>query len=141
VETFCAVTSATPAEASFFLEGHNWALESAIRSFYDSSEVDADGPDLAPQPPPPATDDEGEDYVGGDKDEEDALVFLYDFLLIAIQRKFHLVLDVFSARFFIYSNSGKTSYMYCCIVRFLLGKNKTLFYFVFFVYVVYRNKW
>ncbi|KAM0853598.1 hypothetical protein ACQ4PT_050965 [Festuca glaucescens] len=77
VESFCAVTSATPAEASFFLEGHNWALESAVRSFYDSSEVDADGPDPAPQPPPPAADDgadsEDEDYVGGggDKDEDD----------------------------------------------------------------------
>ncbi|CAM0909908.1 unnamed protein product [Alopecurus aequalis] len=76
VESFCAVTSATPAEASFFLEGHNWALESAVRSFYDSTEVDADGPDPAPLPPLPAADDgpesEDEDYVGGgDKDEDD----------------------------------------------------------------------
>ncbi|KAM0829816.1 hypothetical protein ACQ4PT_066639 [Festuca glaucescens] len=68
VESFCAVTSATPAEASFFLEGHNCALESAVRSFYDSSEVDADGPD--PAPPPPAADDEDEDY-SRDKDEDD----------------------------------------------------------------------
>ena len=40
VESFCAVTSATPDEAAFFLEGHNWALESAVRSFYDNTEVD-----------------------------------------------------------------------------------------------------
>jgi UBX domain-containing protein 1 len=78
VESFCAVTSATPAEASFFLEGHNWALESAVRSFYDSTEVDADGPDPAPQPPPPppaadgGAESEDEDYVGGgDKDDDD----------------------------------------------------------------------
>ncbi|XP_044957969.1 plant UBX domain-containing protein 4-like [Hordeum vulgare subsp. vulgare] len=80
VESFCAVTSATPDEAAFFLEGHNWALESAVRSFYDNTEVDADGPDPAPQPlpppPPPASadgaDSEDEDYAGGgDKDEDD----------------------------------------------------------------------
>uniref|UniRef100_A0ACD5UHZ8 Uncharacterized protein n=1 Tax=Avena sativa TaxID=4498 RepID=A0ACD5UHZ8_AVESA len=77
VESFCAVTSATPAEASFFLEGHNWALESAVRSFYDSTEADADGPDPVPPPPAPAANDaaesEDEDYVGGggDKDEDD----------------------------------------------------------------------
>lgn len=76
MESFCAVTSATPDEASFFLESHNWALESAVRSFYDSTEVDAAGPDPAPQPPPPAAEDgaesEDEDYVGGgDKDEDD----------------------------------------------------------------------
>ncbi|XP_047074326.1 plant UBX domain-containing protein 4-like [Lolium rigidum] len=77
VDSFCAVTSATPAEAAFFLEGHNWALESAVRSFYDSSEADADGPDPAPLPQAPAARDgaesEDEDYVlgGGDKDEDD----------------------------------------------------------------------
>ncbi|XP_051199291.1 plant UBX domain-containing protein 3 isoform X2 [Lolium perenne] len=80
VDSFCAVTSATPAEAAFFLEGHNWALESAVRSFYDSSEADADadGPDPAPLPALPAArdgaDSEDEDYVvdgGGDKDEDD----------------------------------------------------------------------
>ncbi|EMS67481.1 hypothetical protein TRIUR3_31091 [Triticum urartu] len=54
VESFCAVTSATPDEATFFLEGHNWALEAVVRSFYDNTEVDADGPDPAPQPPPAA---------------------------------------------------------------------------------------
>ncbi|KAM0906637.1 hypothetical protein ACQ4PT_016656 [Festuca glaucescens] len=85
VESFCAVTSATPAEASFFLEGHNWALESAVRSFYDSTEVDADGPDPAPQPLPPAADDgadsEDEDYVGGggkDEDDEDYVAGVED---------------------------------------------------------------
>ncbi|VAI90412.1 unnamed protein product [Triticum turgidum subsp. durum] len=61
VESFCAVTSATPDEAAFFLEGHNWALEAAVRSFYDNTEVDADG-----------ADSEDEDYLGvGDKDEGD----------------------------------------------------------------------
>uniref|UniRef100_M8CJP0 Uncharacterized protein n=1 Tax=Aegilops tauschii TaxID=37682 RepID=M8CJP0_AEGTA len=55
VESFCAVTSATPDEAAFFLEGHNWALEAAVRSFYDNTEVDADGPDPAPQTPPAVT--------------------------------------------------------------------------------------
>ena len=80
VESFCAVTSATPDEAAFFLESHNWALESAVRSFYDSTEGDADGPDPAPQPQPPplavadddGADSEDEDYVGrGDEDEDD----------------------------------------------------------------------
>ena len=52
VQAFCAVTSATPDEAAFFLEGHNWALEAAVRSFYDNTEVDADVPDPAPRPPP-----------------------------------------------------------------------------------------
>ncbi|TVU08241.1 hypothetical protein EJB05_41638 [Eragrostis curvula] len=79
VESFCAVTSATPQEAAFFLESHNWALESAVRSFYDSAEGDANGDaaDLVPRPvaPPAAVDgaeSEDEDYVGGgDEDEED----------------------------------------------------------------------
>ncbi|KAL6603794.1 hypothetical protein ACP70R_044155 [Stipagrostis hirtigluma subsp. patula] len=82
VESFCAVTSATPEEAAFFLESHNWALESAVRSFYDSADGDADA-DADPAPPPPAQDagdgaeSEDEDYVGGgggggaDEDDED----------------------------------------------------------------------
>jgi UBX domain-containing protein 1 len=81
VESFCAVTSATPHEAFFFLESHNWALESAVRSFYDSAEGDADAADpMAPPAAQPAagdvaeSEDEDEDYVGGgagDDDEED----------------------------------------------------------------------
>ncbi|KAL5199987.1 hypothetical protein ABZP36_021190 [Zizania latifolia] len=80
VESFCAVTSATPDEAAFFLESHNWALDSAVRSFYDSTDGDAEGDaaDPAPQPLPPPADDgdadseEDEDYVGGgDEDQDD----------------------------------------------------------------------
>ncbi|KAL6873454.1 hypothetical protein ACP4OV_013536 [Aristida adscensionis] len=92
VESFCAVTSATPEEAAFFLESHNWALESAVRSFYDSADGDADADaDADPAPPPPAPpagdaadsededyvaaaggeDEEDEDYVGGDDDDDD----------------------------------------------------------------------
>ncbi|KAF0931377.1 hypothetical protein E2562_004515 [Oryza meyeriana var. granulata] len=86
VESFRAVTSATPNEAAFFLESHNWALESAVRAFYDSADGDgdaaadaADPPPSQPPPPPPADDgadsvDEDEDYVGGgdeDQDDED----------------------------------------------------------------------
>ncbi|XP_062229327.1 plant UBX domain-containing protein 4-like [Phragmites australis] len=80
VESFCAVTSATPEEAAFFLESHNWALESAVHSFYDSADGDGDAgaADPAPPPPPPAAGDdaesEDEDYVGGgdvDRDDED----------------------------------------------------------------------
>ncbi|OEL22190.1 Plant UBX domain-containing protein 4 [Dichanthelium oligosanthes] len=86
VESFCGITSATPEEAAFFLEGHNWALESAVRSYYDSADGDAgaeaDAADPAPPlpPPPPADgggeDSEDEDYVGGgvgddDKEDED----------------------------------------------------------------------
>ncbi|KAG8094887.1 hypothetical protein GUJ93_ZPchr0012g19334 [Zizania palustris] len=78
VESFCAVTSATSDEAAFFLESHNWALDSAVRSFYDST--DGDAADPAPQPLPPPADDDGadpeeeDDYVGGgdeDQEEED----------------------------------------------------------------------
>uniref|UniRef100_A0A0E0LDR7 UBX domain-containing protein n=1 Tax=Oryza punctata TaxID=4537 RepID=A0A0E0LDR7_ORYPU len=85
VESFCGVTSATPQEAAFFLESHNWALESAVRSFYDSADGDvgeaggdeADPPPRQPPLPPPAddgADSEDEDYVGGgdeDQDDED----------------------------------------------------------------------
>ncbi|XP_062178606.1 plant UBX domain-containing protein 4-like isoform X2 [Phragmites australis] len=82
VESFCAVTSATPEEAAFFLENHNWVLESAVRSFYDSADGDGDANAADPAPPPPPraaggdAESEGEDYVGGggdeDKDDEDA---------------------------------------------------------------------
>lgn len=84
VESFCGVTSATPQEAAFFLESHNWALESAVRSFYDSADGDAsaaaadvaDPPPRQPPPPPPASDgadSDDEDYVvgGGDEDQDD----------------------------------------------------------------------
>ncbi|CAO1948597.1 unnamed protein product [Urochloa humidicola] len=85
VESFCGITSAAPDEAAFFLESHNWALESAVRSYYDSADGDAGAEagaaDPAPPPPvPPADgggDDSGdEDYVGGgggggDEDEDD----------------------------------------------------------------------
>jgi UBX domain-containing protein 1 len=79
VESFCAVTSATPQEAFFFLESHTWALESAVRSFSDSAVGDADAADpMAPPAAQPAAGDveesEDEDYVGGgagDEEEED----------------------------------------------------------------------
>ncbi|XP_037456573.1 plant UBX domain-containing protein 5-like [Triticum dicoccoides] len=51
VDSFCAVTSATPDEATFFLEGHNWALEAAVRSFYDSTPM-APIPHPSPCSPP-----------------------------------------------------------------------------------------
>ncbi|KAG8075203.1 hypothetical protein GUJ93_ZPchr0006g45894 [Zizania palustris] len=75
VESFCAVTSATLDEAAFFLESHNWALDSAVRSFYDST--DGDAADPAPQPLPPPADgggavsEEDEDYVGGGAEDQD----------------------------------------------------------------------
>ncbi|XP_006657164.2 plant UBX domain-containing protein 4-like [Oryza brachyantha] len=86
VDSFRAVTSATADEAAFFLESHNWALDSAVRSFYDSADGDAGAgapdpaPRLPPRPPSPADDgadsvgeDEDEDYVvgGGDEDQDD----------------------------------------------------------------------
>ncbi|CAL5039521.1 unnamed protein product [Urochloa decumbens] len=84
VESFCGITSAAPEEAAFFLESHNWALESAVRSYYDSVDGDAGaeagGADPAPPPPAPPADGGGddsgdEDYVGGaaagDEDEDD----------------------------------------------------------------------
>ncbi|XP_008658234.1 plant UBX domain-containing protein 5-like isoform X1 [Zea mays] len=82
VESFCGVTSATPQEAAFYLESHNWALESAVRSYYDSVDGEADAVAADPVPPPPAApagggeDTEDEDCVvggggGGDDDEDD----------------------------------------------------------------------
>lgn len=80
VESFCGVTSATPQEAAFYLESHNWALESAVRSYYDSADGEPDAGAADPVPPPPAApagggeDTEDEDYVvggGGDEDEDD----------------------------------------------------------------------
>ncbi|CAD6338960.1 unnamed protein product [Miscanthus lutarioriparius] len=80
VESFCGVTSATPQEAAFYLESHNWALESAVRSYYDSADGEADAGAADPVPPPPAApagggeDTEDEDYVvggGGGEDEDD----------------------------------------------------------------------
>ena len=58
VESFCGITSAAAEEAAFFLESHNWALESAVRSYYDSVDGDAGAgeagaADSAPPPPPP----------------------------------------------------------------------------------------
>jgi UBX domain-containing protein 1 len=72
VESFCAVTSATPQEAAFFLESHNWALESAVRSFYDSAEGDADAADPVAQPAAgDGTESEDEDYAGGDAGDDE----------------------------------------------------------------------
>ncbi|KAJ1260014.1 hypothetical protein BS78_10G199900 [Paspalum vaginatum] len=77
VESFCAVTSATPQEAAFYLESHNWAVDAAVRAFYDAADADADADAADPAPPPPAaaagggTDTDDEDYVGGGAGDED----------------------------------------------------------------------
>ncbi|KAF8687828.1 hypothetical protein HU200_042768 [Digitaria exilis] len=83
VESFCGITSAPPGEAAFYLESHNWDLESAVRSYYDSVEGDAGAEAAAADPAPPlptppadggGADSEDEDYVGGgagDEDEDD----------------------------------------------------------------------
>ncbi|XP_073001342.1 plant UBX domain-containing protein 4-like [Typha latifolia] len=62
VDTFCGVTSATREEAVFFLESHNWNLDSAVHSYYDDDRFDA---------PLPQQSTGGEEEVGGGGDGDD----------------------------------------------------------------------
>ncbi|KAF9611284.1 hypothetical protein IFM89_028708 [Coptis chinensis] len=48
LETFCALTSSTPEEAIFFLESHNWDLDSAVSTFFENNTT-------TEFPPPPGS--------------------------------------------------------------------------------------
>lgn len=37
INSFCEITSSTKEEAIFFLESHNWDLDSAVTTFYDNT--------------------------------------------------------------------------------------------------------
>ncbi|XP_077224169.1 plant UBX domain-containing protein 4-like [Tasmannia lanceolata] len=50
-ETFCSITSSSKEEALFYLESHNWELDSAVHSFFDNNTPLS--PPLLPQSPPP----------------------------------------------------------------------------------------
>ncbi|KAL5715356.1 Plant UBX domain-containing protein 4 [Ranunculus cassubicifolius] len=49
VETFCAITSSSPEEALFFLESHNFDLDSAVSTFYENNTIDEDPTDSTQQ--------------------------------------------------------------------------------------------
>ncbi|KAG1359057.1 putative Plant UBX domain-containing protein 5 [Cocos nucifera] len=74
VETFISITSATPEEARFFLESHNWLLNSAIHSFYETSPSSP----FDPHPAQPRIGEGGggedEDGAGGDDDDDEDYV-------------------------------------------------------------------
>ncbi|KAK4363230.1 hypothetical protein RND71_018471 [Anisodus tanguticus] len=54
VTTFCDITSSSKPEAHFFLESHNFDLDSAVSSFFDNNTLD-ENDDLDPTPASTAT--------------------------------------------------------------------------------------
>lgn len=55
VETFCALTSTTPEEATFFLESHNFDLDSAVSTFFENSDSTQQHQQLTESPSPSPT--------------------------------------------------------------------------------------
>lgn len=50
LESFCGITSSSHEEALFFLESHNWLLDSALHSYFDNS-AGGEGADFQQDPP------------------------------------------------------------------------------------------
>ncbi|WOK95114.1 hypothetical protein Cni_G03821 [Canna indica] len=63
VETFLGITAATQEEALFFLESHDWVLDSAILSFYDNHADPSHHPQPLPQDQEDDPDNEDEEYI------------------------------------------------------------------------------
>ena len=82
IESFLAVTSSSPSEAQFFLESHNWRLDSAVQSFFDAAEPDFAEPDYAAprrrrrieEEEEEIEDEEDEDYVPPEENKVDRIV-------------------------------------------------------------------
>ncbi|KAK8916017.1 UBA and UBX domain-containing protein [Platanthera zijinensis] len=54
LESFCGITSSSREEALFFLESHNWLLDSALHSYFENS-AGGEGAHFPEDPPQPQT--------------------------------------------------------------------------------------
>ncbi|KAK8965451.1 UBA and UBX domain-containing protein [Platanthera guangdongensis] len=75
LESFCGITSSSREEALFFLESHNWLLDSALHSYFDNS-AGGEGAHFPEDPPQPQTLASQSGFVAATTEESPASLLL-----------------------------------------------------------------